>query len=201
MKIDPVDLDYRQAHELLVGAVVPRPIAFVSTIGADGVFNIAPFSFFGVVAVKPMLVGIDINWRRDGLKKSTLVNIESGRDFVVNVVNEALAEAANRAARNYVTRVDKFKEAALTPIKADLVKSPMIAESPINMECRLVQILEFGEAPRRGSFAIGEVVRMHVKNELYVNGSIGMPQLKAVARMGGHTYCRTRDTFEMKPLK
>ncbi len=198
MKIDPATLDVRTAHGLLVGTVVPRPIAFVSTISADGVFNVAPFSFFGVVAVKPMLIGFDANWRRDGQKKNTIVNIESARDFVVNVVNEDLAEAMMKAAETYPSRVDKFKEATLTPVKADIVKSPMVGESPINMECRLIRILEFGDAPGVSSFIIGEVVRVHIRDELYVNNEVDMHQLKAIARMGGELYCRTRDIFEMK---
>jgi len=99
MKIDPVNLEWKEAHELLVGCVVPRPIAFVSTIGQDGVFNVAPYSFFSGVAVKPMLVGFSAGWKRDEQKKDTLVNIEFSRDFVVNVVNETLAEAMNQASK------------------------------------------------------------------------------------------------------
>jgi len=198
MKIDPVNLEWKEAHELLVSCVVPRPIAFVSTIGQDGVFNVAPYSFFAGVAVKPMLVGFSAGWKEDGQKKDTLVNIEFSRDFVVNVVNETLSEAMNQASRNYPSYVDEFKETGLTPVKADIVKAPMVAESPINMECRLVQILKFGNLPRRNSFIIGEVVRVHIKDELYVNDEIQMSELKAIARMGGELYCRTRDIFEMK---
>ncbi len=143
LKIDPVNLDWRDSHELLVGAVVPRPIAFVSTIGEDGVFNVAPYSFFTSVAVKPMFIGFTAGWKSDGHKKDTLVNIEFSRDFVVNVVTETLAESMNQASAGYPSDMDEFKEVGLTPVKADIVKSPMVAESPINMECRLVQILEF----------------------------------------------------------
>ena len=198
MKIDPVNLEWKEAHELLVSCVVPRPIAFVSTIGQDGVFNVAPYSFFAGVAVKPMLVSFSAGWKRDGQKKDTLVNIEFSRDFVVNVVNETLSEAMNQASRNYPSYVDEFKETGLTPVKADIVKAPMVDESPVNMECRLVQILKFGNLPRRNSFIIGEVVRVHIKDELYVNDEIQMSELKAIARMGGELYCRTRDIFEMK---
>ncbi len=100
----------------------------------------------------------------------------------------------------YPYEVDEFKEAGLTAVKADLVKAPMVAESPINMECRLTQILEFGEAPRTNSFIIGEVLRLHVKDELCANEEIQMSKLKAIGRLGGRgadLYCRTSDSFEM----
>ncbi len=198
MKIDPANLDWREAHDLLAGAVVPRPIALVSTVGEDGVFNVAPFSFFAAICPKPMLVGFSPSWKRDGRKKDTLVNIEFSKDFVINVVTETLAEPMNQASYPYPSDVDEFKETGLTPVKADIVKSPMVAESPVNMECRLVQILEFGDAPRPSSFIIGEVVRIHIKDELYSNGAIQMSELKAIARMGGDLYCRTTGIFEMK---
>lgn len=198
MKIDPANLEWKEAHELLVSTVMPRPIALVSTIGEDGVFNVAPFSFFAPVATKPMLVGFETGWKKDGRKKDTLVNIEFSRDFVINVVDEALAEAANQASGNYPSYVDEFKEVGLTTVKADIVKPPMVAESPINLECRLVQILEFGDAPRRASFIIGEVVRVHIKDELHVSDEMLVSGWKAVGHMGGELWCRTRDIFELK---
>ncbi len=198
MKIDPVNLDFKAAHELLLGAVVPRPIAFVSTIGEDGVGNVAPFSCFTPVCMKPMLVGFGVGRNRNAKKKDTLANIELSRDFVLNLVTEDLAEAMNQSSAEYPSQVDEFKEVGLTPAKADMVRSPMVGESPINMECRLVQVIEFGDAPRLTSFIIGEVVRVHVKDDLYVNDEIQHSGLMAIARMGGELYCRTRDIFEMK---
>lgn len=198
MKIDPANLDYKDSHELLIGAIVPRPIAFVSTVSEDGVFNVAPFSFFTGVCVKPALIGFEAAWRRDGQKKDTLRNIESSREFVVNVVPESMAKAISQAAEEYPSHMSEFKETGLTPKKADMVKTPMVAESPVNMECRLVQILEFGQAPRRASFIIGEVVRVHVKDEFWVNGQIEMAKLRAIGRLGGQLYCHTTDTFEIE---
>jgi flavin reductase (DIM6/NTAB) family NADH-FMN oxidoreductase RutF len=197
MKIDPKSLEWKEAHELLTGVVVPRPIAFVSTVGEDGIYNVAPYSFFAPIAVKPMLVGFNVGWKANGQKKDTLVNIESCREFVVNAVNENLAEAMNRASKEYPSSVDEFKAVGLTPVRAGLVKPPMVGESPVNMECRLMQILEFGISPRRTSFIIGQVVRVHIRDDLYINGEIEMSKLKAIARMGGELYCRTTDMFEM----
>ena len=121
MKIKPADLNRRDTHELIMSAIVPRPIAFVSTIGEDGVFNLAPFSAFTSLALKPTLVCFCIGWRRDGQKKDTLRNIEFSKDFVVNVVDETLAEAMNQASAEYPSNVDEFKEAGLTPVKSDFV--------------------------------------------------------------------------------
>jgi flavin reductase (DIM6/NTAB) family NADH-FMN oxidoreductase RutF len=145
-----------------------------------------------------MVLGFNAGRFRDGEKKDTLVNVEFTKDFVVNVVNEEIAEAMNQTSERYPSHVDEFKEVGLTPVKADMVKSPMVAESPINMECRLLQILEFGSLPRMASFIIGEVVLIHARDELCANNTIDMAGLKAIARMGGEFYCRTRDIFELK---
>jgi flavin reductase (DIM6/NTAB) family NADH-FMN oxidoreductase RutF len=198
IKIDPSNLEWREAHELLVGAIVPRPIAFVATVGKDGVLNVAPFSFFSGVCCKPALVGVGIEGRRDGRRKDTIINIESSKEYVIAVVTEALAEAMNQASTDYASDVDEFKEAGLTPAKADIVKAPMVAESPVNLECRVVQILEFGSAARRSNFVIGEVLRVHIKDDLYLNDAIQMSKLKAIGRLGGQLYCRTTDLFEME---
>lgn len=198
MKFDFENLDLKQAHDLLVGAVLPRPIAFVSTVGKDGVYNVAPFSYFTVLSSKPAVVGIGIGRKRDGKKKDTLANIEFTKDFVINVVTESLAKEMNQASGDYPSNVDEFTEIGLTPAPSDLVRSPRVAESPVNMECRLMQILEFGEEPRLQSFVIGEIVRVHVKDELQVNGVIKADRLKSIGRLGEDLYCRTTDTFEMK---
>ena len=198
MKIDPKNLSRRDAHDLLVGAVVPRPIAWVSTVAENGAFNLAPFSFYAAMSCKPAVVGFGIGSKRNGQKKDTLRNIEATKEFVVCVVDETLAEEMNITATPYPPDVSEFKEAGLTPVKADLVKAPIVTESPIKLECRLLQILEFGEFPDTHSFIIGEVLRIHVRDDLYVDGEIQMSKLRAIARLGGELYCHTRDIFEMK---
>ncbi len=198
MKMDPSQLDWMEAHELLVGAVLPRPIAFVSTIGADGVNNVAPFSFFSSISVKPACVGFSIGRYRDGRKKDTLVNIEFSRDFVINIVTEELVDAMNQASKDYPSDVDEFKEVGLTAVRSDLVRSPMVSESPINMECQLMKILEFGETPRINHFVIGEVLRVHIKDDVWIDNRIKADRLRAVGRLGEELYCRTTDLFEKK---
>ncbi len=198
MKFDPAQLSVKDCHSLLVCAVLPRPIAFVSTIGADGVPNLAPFSYFTVLSSKPAVVGFGIGRKRDGGKKDTLVNVESGRDFVINVVTEELAQAMNRTSGEYPSHVDEFKEAGLTAVESDLIKSPRLKESPVNLECKLLQILNFGEAPRINSFIIGEVLRVHLWEEMAVGCVAKGDRLRLIGRLGEDLYCRTRDMFEMK---
>jgi flavin reductase (DIM6/NTAB) family NADH-FMN oxidoreductase RutF len=198
MKIDPAGLDGKAIHEWMVGCVVPRPIAFVSTIGEDGVYNVAPFSFFTLMSMHPTVVGFAIGRRRGGSKKDTLVNIEFSREYVINVVSESIVRAMNQASGDYPSHVDEFKEAGLTPVASDLVKPPRVAESPIQIECRLMQIMEFGASPRIHNFIVGEVLVVHVQDDLIVDGVIKSDRLKAVGRLGEDFYCRTGDLFEMK---
>jgi flavin reductase (DIM6/NTAB) family NADH-FMN oxidoreductase RutF len=198
MKFDPAKMNIKECHELLVGAVLPRPIAFVSTVGADGVPNLAPFSYFTVLSSKPPVIGFGIGPKRDGGKKDTLVNLEFTGDFVINAVTEELTVAMNVTAGEYPPEVDEFKEAGLTAIPAEWVKSPRVAESPLSLECRLLQILEFGAAPRINRFIVGEVLRVHAKSEVLVEGIVKAEKLKPIGRMGGDFYCRTGDIFEMK---
>ncbi len=198
MKIDPTHLEKKETHDLLVGATLPRPIAFISTIDESGIFNLAPYSFCIPLPANPPVVGIGIGRRRDGSKKDTLLNIEATKDFVFNIVPGTLAEVMNQTSAEYPREVDEFQMTGLTPVKADLVKSPRLAESPINMECRLVHIQEYGEFPQIYSFVVGEVLRVHVRDEFWVNGEIQSPQLGLIGRMGGNFYCRTTDVFEMK---
>jgi flavin reductase (DIM6/NTAB) family NADH-FMN oxidoreductase RutF len=198
MKIDPATLDRKSAHDVMVGVALPRPIAFISTAGENGIYNLAPYSFFIPLSAKPAIVGVGIGRKRDGSKKDTLVNIEFSKDFVINVVTESLAEAMNQTSGEYPPEVDEFQVAKLTPEKADLVKAPMVAESPVRMECRLLQILEYGEFPSIQNFVIGEVIRVHVKDEFWADGEIQSSRLKTIGRMGGDFYCRTTNIFEMK---
>lgn len=199
MKFDLADLDWRESHELMVGAVSPRPIALISTVGENGVFNVAPYSLYGIASVKPAIVFIGISVKiRTKQKKDTIKNIEFSKDFVINVVDEALAKPMNQSSADYPSDVSEFDATGLTPVKSDHVKAPRVMESPINMECRLRQILQFGEFPRSTDVVIGEVIQVHIRDDLWVNGAIQASGLKAIARLGEELFCRTTDIFEMK---
>ena len=201
MKIDMTDMRQRELHHIMTSVVVPRPIAWVSTIGADGIYNLATFSAYCVVCIKPPMVGFHIGTNRDNQEKDTHRNIMATKDFVLNVVTEDLAKAMNITSTPYPPEIDEFKEAGLTAVKADLVKAPMVAESPINLECRLYQMLEFGEEKATSSFAVGQILKIHIKDEVWVNDAIDMAKLKAIGRLGGGVgsdmYCRTSASFIM----
>ena len=200
MKIDPKDSNQQDSSHLLTDIVAPRPIAWVSTVGEHGVFNLAPFSAYGMVSTRPMVVALSVSSNRDGKKKDTLKNIEAMKEFVINVVTEDLAEQMNKTSAPYPNDVSEFEKVGLTPIKADLIKAPMVAESPVKMECRVIQIIEFGKHPTMTSLIIGEVLRVHIADEFYDKASRRVSGLKAIARLGGDgdLYCRSRDMFQMK---
>jgi flavin reductase (DIM6/NTAB) family NADH-FMN oxidoreductase RutF len=198
MKIVPSSLTKKHLHEVLMSAILPRPIAFVSTIDEAGIFNLAPFSCFAPVGLRPALVCLQIGWKRDGEKKDTLRNIETTKEFVVNAVDQSFAEAMNQAAAEYPRDVDEFKAVGLTPGSGDVVMSPMVRESPINMECKVATILQFGEVPTGSHIVIGEIVMLHVKDELWVENKIDISRWNPIGRLGGNLYCSVKDVFEMK---
>ena len=198
MKFVPSSLPRKDMHDLIMSAVLPRPIAFVSTIDEAGIFNLAPFSCFAPVGMKPALVCLQISWRRDGEKKDTLRNIETTKEFVINAVDESFAKAMNQAATEYPRDIDEFKEVGLTPVFGDIVSAPMVSESPIHMECKLLTNLEFGEVPTGGHVVIGEVVMLHVQDRLLKQKEIDISQWNPIGRLGGDLYCRVKDIFEMK---
>lgn len=198
MKISPDELDFRKRHHLFSGTMVPRGIYLISTVSEDGILNVAPFASVVTVSVQPSLRGFEVSTRRDGQPKDTCKNIQFTNDFVINLVDESMAEAMNHASADFPPEVDEFKAAGLTPAQADMVKSPMVGESSVSLECKVVQILEFGEFPRISRFIIGEVVLVHIKDDYLIDGELDKSKLKSVGRLGGDLFCRTSDTFVMK---
>ena len=198
MKIEPGELSKSQAYKLLISALIPRPIALVSTVNESGVVNVAPFSFFGGVSSKPPIIYISIDRKRDGDKKDTLKNIELNGDFVVNIVTEEIAEKMNICAVDFPYGMSDAKIAELTPIDSDIVRSPRILESPINFECKVIKIIEIGEAPN--SVVFGEVVMFHIRDELLEDGVVNPKKLKVVGRLGGNLYTLVDNIFELKRL-
>lgn len=198
MIIDPREAGHQNVYKLLIGAVVPRPIAFVSTLSRDGVRNLAPFSFFTAVSANPPVVCF-CPVRRTGPDpyKDTLRNISETKEFVVNIVSEEFAEKMNICSAEFPPQVDEFHASGLTPISSDLVKPPRVAESHIHMECRLYLTIEFGALPGSGNLVLGEVVRFHVDDRIFDHFKIDPDKLRPIGRMGGSTYTRTTDRFEM----
>lgn len=202
MTIDPSATETLNVYKLMIGAIVPRPIAFVSTLSQDGIRNLAPFSFFTGVSANPPIICF-CPMRREGAhpRKDTLRNISDTREFVVNVVSEEIAQAMNITSGEYPPEVDEFELAGLTPIPSDLVKPPRVAEAHVHMECRLYLWMEIGALPLSGNIVLGEVVRFHVDDRLVDNFRIDPDQLRAIGRMGGASYTRTMDRFDMQRPK
>jgi len=198
MKILPSEVSRKQAHDVLASTIIPRPIAFVGTVSRDGIYNCAPFSFFAPISSKPMVLGFSTVWNRDGVKKDTLVNIESTTDFTINVVDDVILHAMNQASASYPPEVDEFKEIGLTPVKSDMVSAPLIGESKVNFECRLNGTLEFGSAGNMTTFITGEVLLIHINEEALTLDDFKVSGLKAIARLGGDNYCGLGDIFELK---
>jgi flavin reductase (DIM6/NTAB) family NADH-FMN oxidoreductase RutF len=200
MNIAPAVLNQQESSHLLTDIVIPRPIAWISTVGEHGIFNLAPFSAYGIVSTRPMAVGFSVGIKRDGQKKDTLRNIELTGEFIVNVVTKDLAEKMNITSALYPSDVSEFEKAGLTPLKADFVKAPMVAESPVNMECRVIQNIELGKPSPSYNLIIGEVLCVHIRDEFYDSKTKRVSGLKAIARLGGEQdlYCLAQDTFEMK---
>ncbi len=199
MKFVPNSLDRQNFSHLLTDIVIPRPIAWVSSVNTNGIPNLAPFSAYAMIGANPMLVCFTANSTREGRKKDTALNIELTKEFVISVVTEELAEAMNQTCADYPRDVSEFEKAGLTPKKADIVKVPMVGESPVNLECQLLQILEFGELPSLATLIIGQVVMVHVDDRFYDEKTGRIEGLKAVGRLGGDggVYCKTNDIFHM----
>ncbi len=195
MIIDPAAVPATINYRILVGAVVPRPIAFVSTVSPDGVFNLAPFSFFNVVCGDPPVICFSPIWRNP--PKDTLVNIRATGEFVVNIVSEGFADKMNLCSGEYPAAVDEFQVSGLTPVPSEVVRAPRVQESHVNMECRLLQIVEVSSRPMGGSLVLGEVVRFHVDDAVIHDYRIDADKLQAVGRMSGYDYARTRDRFSL----
>jgi flavin reductase (DIM6/NTAB) family NADH-FMN oxidoreductase RutF len=194
LQIDPSDLDIRSNYRLLISTVVPRPIALVSTVGEDGVLNVAPFSMFMGISSNPPMLAVSIASRK-GVEKDTTRNIKFTKDFVVNVVDEGLAEKMNLTSADVPPEISEFDYAGLTPAESAKVSSPLVKEAPISMECRLVEAMRVGNSPNY--LAIGEVVLFHVADGLIEGPVVEVRKLKPVGRLGEFLYCNIRDIFEM----
>ena len=196
MIIDPGGT-HQEIEKLLVQVILPRPIAFVSTLSLDGVANLAPFSFFTAVCPKPPVVCFCNSVRRDGTKKDTIRNVEATGEFVINIVSEDIATQMVACSGDYPSHVSEFDVCGLTPIPSDLVKPPRVKESHVQMECKLLQIVTVSDEPGGGSLVMGQVVRFHVDDSVLENNAVDPDKLKPIGRMGGITYCRTTDRFSM----
>lgn len=212
MDLAPSELAHRELYNILISAVVPRPIAWVSSLSASGEPNLAPFSFFNAVCAKPPLLAFAPGMRAPHKSeaaadaaaghtavhiKDTLGNIRETGEFVINMVPFELAEAMNLTSGEYDPTVNEFEVAKLASAPSKIVRPRRVAGSPVSFECKLHQILDFNPDPEGGSLVIGEIVSVHIDDKNIKDGRLDRNSLDLIGRMGGMQYTRTTQRFEM----
>ncbi len=188
-----------EVYRTLVEVVTPRPIAWVTTVDAAGRVNLAPFSFFNAFGANPPVVVFSPTLRRDGSKKDTLLNVEANGEFVVNAAVAPLAEQVNRSSKELPPGESEVEYTGLHTLPSQKVRPPRLAESPVNLECRVLQIVSVGDGPIAANLVIGEVLVLHVADAVLDEaGRVDPRKLRTIARLGGDWYCHTTDLFAMK---
>jgi flavin reductase (DIM6/NTAB) family NADH-FMN oxidoreductase RutF len=199
MELDAAATPVLEVYRTLVDIVTPRPIAWVSSVDREGRVNLAPFSFFNAFGANPPVVVFSPLLRRDGSKKDTLRNVEATGEFVLNAAVESLAEQVNQSSADLPYGDSEIQSTGLTVLPSIKVKPPRIAESPVHIECRVLQIVPIGNGPNSANLVIGEVLFIHIDDALLdEKGRVDPRKLRTIARLGGDFYCRTSDIFAMK---
>ncbi len=204
LTIDPSKTGQLDMHQFLLGAVSPRPIAFVSTVSKEGVVNLAPYSFFNAFSSNPPILVFSSNRRGgEGTKKDTLTNIEQTRECVINVVSYSIVQQMAITSVDFAPSVNEFEKAGLTPLAATQVAAPRVKESPVQMECKVLQIIPLGTEGGAGNLIVCQVVAMHVDENVMTGNRIDPQKIDLVGRMGRHWYSRARgEVFELaQPYK
>ena len=198
MELDISSLHPTKLYYHLIRTIVPRPIAWVSTVSSAGVLNLAPFSFFcGVGSRPPTLLFCPAN-RRDGTPKDSLANSLARQEFVVNMVPHALAQQMQVTARELPPEDSEFELADLETAASVVVSVPRVRLSPVSFECRLLQHLPLGDGPGGANIVIGRIVHMHIDDAVLNNDGFADPDLlDLIGRLGGNDYCRTTERFEL----
>ncbi|MBJ9990899.1 flavin reductase family protein [Paenibacillus sp. S28] len=198
ISIDPQAQSERDNYKLLIGSIIPRPIAFVTTKSQDGVLNGAPFSYFNIVSSNPPMISLSIQ-RSGGELKDTARNIRDLQELVVHIVDEQNVRQVNETAAKLPPNHSEIELAGLTPVKSTKVSVPGVAEAKIRMECVLEQALELGGTGSDGcDFIIARIVQFHIQEDLYENGRIDARRLAAVSRLAGNHYARIGDIFTIE---
>lgn len=204
MKVITKDFPTKELHQYLLGSIGPRPIAFVSTVDKDGRVNLAPFSFFNVFSAKPPVVVFSPAYSgRTGKSKNTLDNIKEVSECVINVVSYAMVKKVNLASSPYPRGINEFEKAGFTALNSEMVKPPRVKESPVQMECKVRQIIELGKEGGAGNLIIAEVILMHINDNILDNNKMIDPhKIDLVSRMNANWYCRANGDalFEIPKL-
>ncbi len=190
-----------QLYRLLIGSVVPRPIAWVSSVNDAGINNLAPFSFFNIFSVKPPMLGFAPGYKRPEagsslpVAKDTLVNVRAGGEFVVNVVSQSLVEQMNQSSGEFENDISEFAVTGLTPQASTMIKPPRIAEALISMECKVFHIHELGGS----ALVLGEILCLHYADGVIgTDGLVDLNVLQPIGRLGGISYSTVKDRFDIE---
>jgi flavin reductase (DIM6/NTAB) family NADH-FMN oxidoreductase RutF len=197
MRIDPAYLDPETAYRLITGVVVPRPIAWVTSLSATGVLNLAPFSAFTFVSPKPPMLAISVG-RKGGIYKDTAQNILNNEEYVVHIADSSLMMAVHESSTEHPPDVSEVEELRLSTLPGERIKVPRLAVAPVAMECRFRQCLEFGET--RSRLIVGEVLVFHIRDGLLNNGKIETEALDPIARIAGPRYAKLGEIVTLKPV-
>ncbi|MCM3728390.1 flavin reductase family protein [Neobacillus cucumis] len=201
LSIDPASMSERENYKFLIGSIIPRPIAFVTSISKDGVLNGAPFSYFNIVSSNPPMISLSIQ-RSAGGQKDTARNITESKQFVVHMVDEHNVEKINKTAANLPPNQSEIELADLTSVDSVKISVPGVKEAKIRMECVLEHSLELGGLDSPGcDLMIGRVVHFHIENDIYENGRINPRGLAAVSRLAGNNYAKIGEVFEIERPK
>jgi flavin reductase (DIM6/NTAB) family NADH-FMN oxidoreductase RutF len=198
MEIDATALSRDESYKLLSGAVVPRPIAWVCSCIEPDKINLAPFSTFTFVSPMPPTVGFNCD-KREGEQKDTSRYINESREFVVNIADESLLEALHLSSERHPPTVSEVELLGLKTVASSKIRTPRLLDAPISMECRLVQVLNFGSTG--SEFFVGEVLAFHIRDDLYCNGKIDTRRLRPVCRLGGPNYASLGEIIAMRPVR
>ncbi len=190
----PADLSERDNYKFLIGGIIPRPIAFVTTESNENVLNGAPFSYFNIVTANPPMISVSVQ-RQNGKQKDTARNAIEKKEFVVHIVDESNVEAINKTAAALPPTESEVEVAGLTPVESVMVSVPGVKESKIRMECILEQAIPLGKDSEACDLLIGKVVYFHIEDEIYENGRIDANGLKAVSRLAGNDYAKVGEMF------
>jgi flavin reductase (DIM6/NTAB) family NADH-FMN oxidoreductase RutF len=197
MRIDPAYLDPETAYRLITGVVVPRPIAWVTSLSATGVLNLAPFSAFMFVSPKPPMLAISVG-RKGNVYKDTAQNILNNEEYVVHIADSSLMKAVHESSTEHPPDVSEVEELRLSTLPGERIKVPRLAAAPIAMECRFRQCLEFGET--RSRLIVGEVLVFHIRDGLLNNGKIETKALDPIARIAGPRYAKLGEIVTLNPV-
>ncbi len=200
MELSTKDMEQKEIYKMMISLILPRPIAWVSTVSKDGVYNLAPFSYFSGVSSEPPLISVSIGKKDKYTKKDTLKNIEETGEFVINLVNKDLVEKMNITALPFDEEVDEFEKAGLTPSNSKVVKAPTVLESPVSIECKKYQIIQIGKM----GLVLGEIVNFRIDDK-YINerGYLDPKKLQIVGRLGSNEYCYVSENnvFSLPKIK